>query len=152
MIQEGKKAPSFTLKDSNNQKYSLKDFQGKKVILYFYPKDDTTGCTKEALGFKEHKKEINDKGAIIIGVSPDSPESHQKFIEKYNLPFLLLSDPEKIVLNPYNAWGEKSMYGRKYMGVMRSTVIIDENGIIIKHFPKVSASKHLKEVLKFLNQ
>ena len=150
MIQEGKKAPDFKLKGKEGKEHSLSDFKGKKIVLYFYPKDDTPGCTKEACDFRDNIKTFEDKNAIIIGVSPDNEDSHEKFVSKYNLPFVLLSDPDKKVLEAYNAWGEKSMYGRKYMGVIRSTVIIDEEGKVVKHYPKVRVTNHISEVLEQL--
>ncbi len=152
MVEVGKKAPQFTLPDSFGNKVSLKSFFGKKVVLYFYPKDNTSGCTKEALGFKEALPEIEKRNAVVIGISKDSQESHQKFIAKYDLPFILLSDPELKVIQKYGVWVEKSMYGRKYMGVERSTFIIDEKGKIKKIFRKVKVAKHVEEVLKALDE
>ncbi len=152
MVEVGKKAPQFTLPDSFGNKVSLKSFLGKKVVLYFYPKDNTSGCTKEALAFKEALPEIEKRNAVVIGVSKDSQESHQKFIAKYDLPFILLSDPELKVIQKYGVWVEKSMYGRKYMGVERSTFIIDEKGKIKKIFRKVKVAKHVEEVLKALDE
>ncbi len=152
MVEVGKKAPQFTLPDSFGNKVSLKSFLGKKVVLYFYPKDNTSGCTKEALAFKEALPEVEKRNAVIIGVSKDSQESHQKFIAKYDLPFILLSDPELKVIQKYGVWVEKSMYGRKYMGVERSTFIIDEKGKIKKIFRKVKVAKHVEEVLKALDE
>ena len=152
MVEVGKKAPQFTLPDSFGNKVSLKSFLGKKVVLYFYPKDNTSGCTKEALAFKEALPEIEKRNAVVIGVSKDSQESHQKFIAKYDLPFILLSDPELKVIQKYGVWVEKSMYGKKYMGVERSTFIIDEKGKIKKIFRKVKVAKHVEEVLKALDE
>lgn len=151
MLEEGKKAPSFNLKDQNEKTISLNDLKGKKVVLYFYPKDDTSGCTKEACSFRDEFPKFGKLDAVILGVSPDSVESHKKFAKKYNLPFSLLSDEKKETLEKYGVWQEKSMYGRKYMGVVRTTVIIDENGKIKKIFPKVKVDDHEKEVLKELN-
>jgi len=148
MIQEGKKAPGFKLKDKEGKEHSLSDFLGKKVVLYFYPKDDTPGCTKEACDFRDNLETFEEKNAVIIGVSPDDGNSHEKFISKYELPFVLLSDPEKKVLEKYDAWGAKSMYGRTYMGVIRSTVLIDEEGKVIKHYPKVRVTNHIRDILK----
>ncbi len=150
MIEVGKKAPAFTLPDANNKKVSLKDFLGKKIVLYFYPKDNTSGCTKEACDFRDAMPDFSKVAAVVIGVSPDSPESHRKFIEKNNLNFILLSDVNKKVLEKYGVWKEKSMYGRKYMGVERTTVIIDEKGRIVKIFPKVKVKGHAEQVLKAL--
>ncbi len=152
MVEEGKKAPQFTLPDSYGNKVSLKSFLGKKVVLYFYPKDNTSGCTKEALAFKEALPEIEKRNAVIIGISKDSQESHVKFAKKYELPFTLLSDTDLKVIQKYGVWVEKSMYGRKYMGVERSTFIIDEKGKIKKIFRKVKVAKHVEEVLKALDK
>ncbi len=150
MLEEGKKAPAFTLPDVTGKMYSLKDFLGNKVVLYFYPKDMTPGCTKEACDFRDAFPDFEKSDAVIIGVSPDSPDRHKKFIGKYNLPFLLLSDESKKVLERYGVWKEKSMYGRKYMGVERTTIVIDEKGRIMKIFPKVKVKGHVDEVLKVL--
>ncbi len=150
MLEEGKKAPQFTLKDQSGKSVSLKDFLGKKVVLYFYPKDDTPGCTKEACNFRDDFKEIKKENAVILGVSADSETRHKKFVEKYKLPFTLLSDENKKVLEKYGVWKEKSMYGRKYMGIVRSTFIIDEKGKLKKIFPKVKVTNHNKEVLEAL--
>ncbi len=150
MLEEGKKAPQFTLKDQSGKSVSLKDFLGKKVVLYFYPKDDTPGCTKEACNFRDDFKEIKKENAVILGISADSETRHKKFVEKYKLPFTLLSDENKKVLEKYGVWQEKSMYGRKYMGIVRSTFIIDEKGKLKKIFPKVKVTNHNKEVLEAL--
>jgi len=150
MLEEGKKAPQFTLKDQSGKSVSLKDFLGKKIVLYFYPKDDTPGCTKEACNFRDDFKEIKKENAVILGVSADSEVRHKKFAEKYKLPFTLLSDENKKVLEKYGVWQEKSMYGRKYMGIVRSTFIIDEKGKLKKIFPKVKVTNHNKEVLEAL--
>ncbi len=148
MIEEGKKAPAFTLPDQNGKKISLKDFNGKKVVLYFYPKDNTSGCTKEACDFRDAFPDFQKINAVVIGISPDSVESHRKFADKHQLPFILLSDEKKEILEKYGVWKEKSLYGKKYMGVERTTVIIDENGKIIRIFPKVKVNGHSEEVLK----
>lgn len=150
MIEEGKKAPDFKLKNQNGETITLKDFRGKNVVLYFYPKDNTSGCTKEACNFRDEFPKFKNVDAVILGVSPDSAASHKKFAEKYDLPFNLLSDEEKVVLGEYGVWQEKSMYGKKYMGVVRTTVVIDENGKIKKIFPKVKVEGHNKEVLEAL--
>lgn len=152
MIEENKKAPQFTLPDQNGNKVSLKDFVGKKVVLYFYPKDNTPGCTKEACDFRDSIEDFKKIKTIVLGVSPDSVESHKKFAEKYDLPFPLLSDPDKKVLQKYGVWKEKSMYGRKYMGVERTTVVIDEKGKILKIFPRVKVKGHVDEVKKALQE
>ena len=151
-IIEGKAAPAFTLKDQDGNKVALKDFKGKNVIIYFYPKDDTPGCTKEACGFRDYWDEINKSGTIILGVSPDEGESHQKFIKKYDLPFTLLSDPKRSMMERYDAYGEKNMYGKITMGVIRSTVLIGKDGKVIKHWKRVAkAADHPQKVLQTLN-
>jgi peroxiredoxin Q/BCP len=150
MIEEGNKAPVFTLKNQDGKSVSLNDFKGKKVVLYFYPKDDTPGCTKEACSFRDRFPKFNNVNAVILGVSPDSVGSHKKFAEKYNLPFTLLSDESHDVLQKYDVWKEKNNYGKKYMGVERTTYIIDENGKIQKIFPKVKVDGHDQELLEAL--
>lgn len=150
MLKAGEKAPDFSLENDEGKIVSLSDFKGKSVVLYFYPKDDTPGCTKEACGFRDHFDKYIEKGAVIIGVSPDKATSHARFRAKYGLPFVLLSDPEHKVLAAYGAWGKKRMYGREYEGVIRSTLIITADGIIKKHFPKVSPAGHAEEILPFL--
>lgn len=148
MIKEGSKAPDFTAKDQNGKKIKLSDFRGQKVVLYFYPKDDTPGCTKEACSFRDAYSVFEKKGIKVLGVSVDDEKSHQKFIEKYKLPFDLIADTDKKIVEKYGVWGEKSMYGKKYMGTLRKTFLIDENGKIIKIFDKVNVSEHADEVLK----
>lgn len=150
MLEEGKKAPAFSLPDQNGKKISLKDFNGKRIVLYFYPKDMTSGCTKEACDFRDSFPDFKKIKADVIGISADSPDSHKKFAAKYDLPFTLLSDENKEVLQKYGVWTEKSMYGRKYMGIERTTVVIDENGKILKIFPKVKVPGHVEEILKTL--
>lgn len=150
MPEVGKKAPDFILPDQDGKNVSLKDFKGKKIILYFYPKDNTSGCTKEACSFRDDFPKFKKTDAVILGVSPDSVSSHKKFAEKFNLPFTLLSDEEKKVLELYNVWKEKSMYGKKYMGVERTTYIIDETGKIKKIFNKVKVDGHNLEVMEAL--
>ncbi len=150
MLDVGKKAPDFSLLNQDEKKISLKDYLGQKVVLYFYPKDDTSGCTKEACSFSDDLPKFNKIDAAILGVSPDSVKSHKKFSEKYKLKFDLLADEEKLVLEKYGVWKEKSMYGRKYMGVERTTFIIDEKGKIKKVFNKVKVEGHNKEVLEAL--
>ena len=141
MLEVGTKAPAFTLPDQNGTMVSLSDFAGKKVVLYFYPKDNTSGCTKQACGFAELYPQFEEKGAVVLGVSKDSVASHKKFEETYGLPFTLLSDPELTVIQAYDVWVEKSMYGRKYMGIERSTYLIDEDGVIVKAFGKIRARR-----------
>ncbi len=150
MLEEGKKAPDIKLKDQDGNIVSLNDFKGQKVVLYFYPKDDTTGCTKEACSFRDEFPKFEKLDTLVIGVSPDSVESHKKFAQKYNLPFTLLSDAGKDAVEAYDVWKQKSMYGRNYMGVERTTYIIDEKGNIEKVFPKVKVENHIEEVLKAL--
>ena len=150
MLEEGKKAPAFTLASSGGEKVSLGDFKGQKVILYFYPKDDTPGCTREAEGFRAALPKIKKKNAVVLGVSRDSVESHCKFIDKYGLNFPLLSDPDGKVLRAYGAWGEKNMYGKKTEGVLRTTVIIDGEGKVEKVFPRVKVDGHVDKVLAAL--
>ena len=150
-IQEGKAAPAFTLEDANGKPVSLADFKGKNVILYFYPKDDTPGCTKEACGFRDGWNELRKQNAVVLGVSADSGESHKKFAAKYKLPFTLLSDPDRKVMEKYGAYGEKMMYGKKTVGVIRSTVWIGPDGKVKKHWARVpSAEQHPAKVLELL--
>jgi peroxiredoxin Q/BCP len=150
-VAEGKAAPAFTLADANGKKVSLKDFAGKNVILYFYPKDDTPGCTKEACGFRDFWKDIQKANTVVLGVSADGAESHQKFISKYKLPFPLLSDPNRKVMEKYGAYGEKMMYGKKTVGVIRSTVWIGPSGKVKKHWSRVAnAAEHPAKVLDAL--
>jgi peroxiredoxin Q/BCP len=150
-IEEGKAAPAFTLKDARGKKVSLKDFRGKDVIVYFYPKDDTPGCTKEACGFRDQWKAIQKQGAVVLGVSPDDETSHQAFIAKYKLPFSLLCDPDKKIMSKYGAYGEKMMYGKKTVGVIRSTVWVGPDGKVKKHWKRVAkAADHPDKVLELL--
>jgi peroxiredoxin Q/BCP len=151
MISEGKKAPSFTLEDASGKRVALDDFRGRHVVVYFYPKDDTPGCTKEACGFRDHWKELERAGVVVLGVSADSPASHAKFASKYKLPFTLLSDPERKVMQAWGAYGEKMMYGKKTTGVIRSTVWIGPDGVVRKHWRKVAdAVKHPAQVLELI--
>jgi peroxiredoxin Q/BCP len=150
-IEEGKKAPAFALPDADGNEVSLADFAGRDVILYFYPRDDTPGCTKEACGFRDLWKKIQAKGAVVVGVSPDKPESHQKFAKKYKLPFTLLCDPDRSMMEKYAAFGEKMMYGKKTQGVIRSTVWIGPDGKVKKHWARVAkAEAHPDQVLAAL--
>ncbi len=150
MLETGTAAPDFTLPSDGGGEVSLSDYRGKKVVLYFYPKDDTPGCTTEACNFRDDYSRIIAAGAAVLGISPDEVKSHDKFKLKFNLPFALLSDPEHRVAELYGAWGEKKMYGKTYMGIIRATFIIDEDGVIIKVFPKVKVKNHSQEVLEFL--
>lgn len=150
MLKEGDKALEFSLKDQNGKMHKLSDYKGKKVIVYFYPKDDTPGCTKEACNFRDNFSDFKKKGAIILGISADDEKSHKKFAEKYSLPFTLLSDPGHEVLEKYGAWTKKSMYGKIFMGIQRITYLIDEKGIVIKVFPKVKPDEHADELLALL--
>ena len=140
-IREGKAAPAFTLADADGNDVSLADFAGKNVIVYFYPKDDTPGCTKEACGFRDGWAELKKAGAVVLGVSADSGASHKKFAAKYKLPFTLLSDPDRTVMEKYGAWGEKVLYGKKVVGVIRSTVWIGPDGKVKKHWARVPEAK-----------
>ena len=150
-IEEGKAAPAFTLTDQNGEKIALKDFRGKDVIVYFYPKDDTPGCTKEACGFRDLNTEIKKEGAVILGISPDGQAAHERFTTKYELPFTLLSDPDKKVMTRYGAFGEKMMYGKKVLGIIRSTVWVGPDGMVKKHWRRVAkAADHPGKVLEAL--
>ena len=147
MLKTGDKAPDFSLISDKGEKVSLKDFRGKKVILYFYPKDDTSGCTKEACSFRDNIRIFEKKNTVIIGVSKDNTASHQKFKKKYDLPFTLLSDENLDMIKAYDVWKEKSMYGKKYMGIERTTYIIDDKGKIQEIFNKVKVDGHTEEIL-----
>jgi peroxiredoxin Q/BCP len=151
MIKTGEPAPPFALTDAAGKRVALEDLAGRDVVLYFYPKDDTPGCTKEACGFRDALTELRKMGVEVLGVSPDSSESHARFAEKYHLPFRLLSDPDKRVMATYGAWGEKTLYGRKTTGVIRSTVWIGPDGRVRRHWARVSdAEKHPDQVLAAL--
>ena len=150
MIKVGDKAPAFSLPSGDGTITSLKDFQGKKVVLYFYPKDNTSGCTKEACSFQENLSALKRKGAVLLGVSADGVSSHAKFAAKHELSFPLLSDEKKEILKAFGVWKEKSMYGKKYMGIERTTFVIDERGTIAHIFQKVKVEGHAKEVLNVL--
>ncbi|MBU1100053.1 MAG: thioredoxin-dependent thiol peroxidase [Bacteroidetes bacterium] len=152
MLSEGKKAPLFSLPDSDGNKISLKNYLGEKIVLYFYPKDMTSGCTQEACDFKDSYPDFKKLNTTVVGVSVDPVARHKKFSEKYDLPFILLSDEDKKVVEKYGVWTEKSMYGKKYMGIVRTTFIIDENGIILKIFPKVKVNGHVGEIINFLGE
>ena len=146
------KVENFCLEDFEEKKHCIDDFKGKWIVLYFYPKDNTSGCTKEAIGFTEQKDEFEKLGAMIIGISPDSPKSHKKFIDKHNLNILLLSDPEHKILEKFGAWQLKKMYGREYYGVVRSTFLISPEGEIVAEWKKVRVKEHLEAVLEKLRE
>jgi len=152
MIKEGRKAPAFNLPASTGDKLALKDLAGKYAIIYFYPRDNTPGCTTEANDFNEALRKIKARDAVVIGVSKDSIESHCKFADKYSLKFPLLTDADGKMLEKYDAWGEKNMYGKKSMGIIRSTVLIGPDGKVIKHWPKVRVKGHVEEVLAALDE
>ena len=148
-VEEGKKAPAFKLTDADGKTVTLADYAGKDLVLYFYPRDDTPGCTKEACGFRDEWADLKKRGVAVVGVSPDSAASHQKFAAKYKLPFTLLSDPEKKAMTAYGAWGEKVLYGKKKIGVIRSTTWIGPDGKVRKHWARVpKAEDHPQKVLE----
>ena len=151
-LKVGDKAPAFSLKNTDGKTVKLSDFKGKKLVLYFYPKDLTPGCTKEACSFRDEYATLKKRGIEVAGVSADEPGLHQKFTEKYSLPFTLLSDPDHAMIEKYGAWGEKNMYGKKYMGIMRYTYIIDEEGRIAHIFHKVKPDTHAADVLKAIEE
>jgi thioredoxin-dependent peroxiredoxin len=148
MLKEGSTAPAFKTKDANGEAVSLKELRGQKVVLYFYPKDDTPGCTKEACSFRDAFSQFKKKGIAVLGVSPDSEAAHQKFVTKYKLPFTLLADTDRSIADAYGVWGEKKFMGRTYMGVNRTTFLIDEKGKIKRIFEKVKPEDHASEVLE----
>lgn len=150
MLEEGVMAPDFSLPSDGGGEVALSDYRGRKVVVYFYPKDNTSGCTTEACGFRDDHAQYLAAGAAVLGISPDSVKSHDNFKLKYSLPFALLSDPDHKVAELYGAWGEKKMYGRTYMGIMRSTFVIDEEGRVLRVFPKVKPKDHSQEVLAVL--
>ena len=150
MLEIGTKAPEFTLPDKDGNPVSLSDFAGKKVVLYFYPRDNTPGCTRQACAFAGAYEEFQKINAVVIGISKDSVASHQKFAEKHSLPFILLSDPELAAIQAYGVWQEKKLYGKVSMGVVRSTFVIDENGVIEKVMPKVKPDTNAAEILAYL--
>ncbi len=152
MLEIGTKAPDFSLPDQNGDVHTLEEFKGKKVILYFYPRDNTPGCTKQACGFGDLYPQFQEKGAVVIGISKDSVKSHKKFEEKYSLPFILLSDPELVAIQGYDVWKEKNMYGKKSMGVVRTTYLIDEEGIIVKALGKVKAADNPQQMMDLLSE
>jgi len=148
----GSRAPAFTLPDQDGKRVSLRDFTGRRVVLYFYPKDDTSGCTTEACEFRSQWKKVEAEGAVILGVSPDGPASHAKFRQKYRLPFTLLADEKQLVATKYGVWARKSMYGRSYMGILRTTFLIDQRGRIERVFERVKPRGHAVEVLAALRE
>jgi len=151
MSLEGKKAPDFALDGSDGKQHTLEQYAGKTVVIYFYPKDNTSGCTKEACGFRDYHQELSDKNVVVLGVSKDSIASHGKFITNYSLPFVLLSDPDCSMMQAYEAFGEKTMYGKKTTGTIRSTVVIGPDGTVIKQWAKVAkAEQHPDQVLAYL--
>lgn len=152
MLQAGDKATNFTLKDYEGREVSLKDFEGKKIVVYFYPKDNTPGCTKEACSFRDFYSEILLEGAVILGISPDKAASHKKFIDNYSLPFPLLSDENHEVAESFGVWGEKKNYGKSYMGIIRSTFILGEDLTVLKAYPKVKTDDHGQTVLEDLRK
>lgn len=152
MLEPNTKAPDFTLPNQNGEMVSLSDFWGRKVILYFYPKDNTPGCTRQACAFAAANAELEEAGAVVIGISKDSVASHQKFVQKQNLPFILLSDPELQAIEAYGVWQEKKLYGKVSMGVVRTTYLIDEQGMIEKVMPKVKPDTNAAEILEYLKQ
>ena len=152
MLEVGMRAPEFTLNDKDGKAVSLSDFKGKKVVLYFYPKDNTPGCTKQACAFAGAYDVYKEMGVEVIGISKDSVKSHGNFAQKYELPFVLLSDPELVAIQAYDVWKEKKLYGKVSMGVVRSTYVIDEEGIIEKVMPKVKPDTNAEEVLAYLNE
>ncbi len=150
-IEEGETAPAFTLNDQDGNSVALKDFRGRTVVIFFYPKDNTPGCTKEACGFRDNIRQFDALDTVILGVSPDAADSHVRFIDKFRLPFTLLSDPDRKVMEQYGAWGEKVLYGVKRVGVIRSTTIVGPDGKVLKHWKRVpKAADHPNKVLEFL--
>ncbi|HCM25759.1 MAG: peroxiredoxin [Treponema sp. GWB1_62_6] len=151
MLKEGDRIPAFELEDQEGKKRSSADFAGKPLVVYFYPKDDTPGCTKEACGIRDSWAEFRARGVSVVGISADSSVSHAKFVKKFDLPFILLADPDKEAIRAFGAWGEKTMYGKSYEGILRSTFVVGADGIIMKTFPKVSPEGHAAEILGCLS-
>jgi thioredoxin-dependent peroxiredoxin len=147
-LKEGDKAPAFTGKDQNGEKVSLADHKGKKIVLYFYPQDDTPTCTIQACNLRDHYALLKKEGFVILGISPDEEKKHKKFEAKYDLPFTLVADPEHKIIDKYGVWGEKQLYGRQYMGLLRTTLLIDEKGVIRKIFLKPKSKSHAEEIVK----
>lgn len=152
LLKIGQAAPDFSSNDQEGNPVSIKQFKGKKIILYFYPKDDTPGCTSEACNLRDNYQELRDMGFVVIGISPDNEKSHQKFSNKYSLPFHLVPDPEKTIIKSYGAWGEKKMYGKAYEGVLRTTYVISEKGLIEAVIDKVIVKDHTKQIIEVINQ
>jgi len=152
MLDVGTRAPAFSLEDQSGKTVKLSDFKGRKVVLYFYPKDDTPGCTREACAFRDEHSVLQKAGAVVLGVSPDSGASHARFAGKYKLPFPLLADTDHAVAEKYGAWGEKSLYGRKFMGITRSTFLVDGTGKITRVWPKVKVDGHVDQVLEAVRE
>jgi thioredoxin-dependent peroxiredoxin len=150
-LKEGQKAPDFDGRDQDNDIIKLSNFLGKKIVLYFYPKDNTPGCTAEACSLRDNYKDLLEKGFVVIGVSADNEKSHRKFVDKYSLPFPLIADPEKKIITAYGVWGEKKLYGKSFMGILRTTFIIDEKGIIEKIISKVDTVNHSEQIFKLYN-
>jgi thioredoxin-dependent peroxiredoxin len=150
MLEPGQQAPDFTLPDQDGNEVALSSLRGSPVVVYFYPKDDTPGCTTQACGIRDQWSEFEQAGAVVLGVSPDTPESHTAFREKYDLPHTLLADPEKRVMEPWGAWGKKNMYGKETVGVIRSTVLVDAEGRVAKVWKRVQTKQHADQVLKAL--
>ncbi len=147
-LQEGDKAPAFTGKDQDGAKISLSDYKGKKVVLYFYPEDNTPTCTVQACNLRDNYALLKKEGFVVLGVSPDEEKKHKKFEEKFDLPFTLIADPDHTIIDKYGVWGEKQLYGRKYMGLHRTTFLVDEKGIIRKIFLKPKSKQHAEEIVK----
>ncbi len=151
-LKSGDKAPEFVSVDQNGKQIKLSDYKGKRLILYFYPKDNTSGCTAEACSLRDGYQQLGNLGYEVIGVSPDSEKSHQNFIKKFNLPFSLIADTNQDVANSYGVWGEKKMYGKSYMGILRTTFIIDEKGIIAHVISKVNTGEHVSQILELIGK
>ena len=151
MVEEGKVAPDFSLPNADGELIELSSFKGKNIVLYFYPKDNTPGCTKQACDFRDSIQNYDDVNAVVIGISPDDEDSHRKFRDKFDLPFLLLADPDRKAIEAYGVWKEKNMYGKKYMGVERSTIVIDKDGTVVKIIRKVKVDGHIDSVLSMLS-
>jgi peroxiredoxin Q/BCP len=151
-LKPGDQAPDFSGTDQKGKKVSLSDFRGRKVIVYFYPQDDTPTCTTEACNLRDHHAQLKRAGFVVLGISPDNEKSHKKFAGKYDLPFTLIADPENKIINQYDVWGQKQLFGREYMGVLRTTFLIDENGIIRHVFEKPKSSEHAEEILAWAKE